>query len=524
MAPALTATAAAEDEPPTLEAALNGPYAEQWQRAMDDEIESLYANNTWELVPLPYGAKAIPVKWVFKVKRDANGNIERFKARLVAKGFMQREGVDFNEVFAPVSKHTTLRSMLAEVAARDWELQHLDVKTAFLNGELEETIYMQPPPGYDLGSGGRVCKLIKALYGLRQAPRAWYAKLHAALTRLGFEASTADPSLYVRRKEGSEVWLLVYVDDLLLAASSAKVVSAVKQVIMGTFESRDLGAATLFIGMEILRDRAARSITISQQRMTTELVTKYGHGDGKAKSAPMSPGFKLTRGDEDDLLDTAKYPYAELVGALLYLSVCTRPDIAHTTGALARYMAKPTVAHWGAAKTVLRYLAGTDGFGITYADSKAGLVGFCDADYAGDVDSRRSTTGYVFLMHGGAMSWSSRLQPTVAASTTEAEYMAAAGAVKEALWLRKLTADISIPVKTVLIYGDNQGAIKLLKHPIASVRSKHIDVIYHFARERVTRGEVAFEYISTELMVADCMTKPLPVGKFTFCREGMGLW
>jgi len=318
--------------------------------------------------------------------------------------------------------------------------------------------------------------------------------------------------------------LLVYVDDLLVASGNVKVLRAVKSALMGTFDTRDLGAATLFLGMELVRDRSARAITINQRRMTTELVNKYGLGDGKIKATPISLGTRLIRGDDDEVLDTAAFPYSELVGSLLYLSVCTRPDIAEAVGKLARYMAKPTAAHWGAAKGVLRYLAGTAGMGITFKGGEAPLVGYCDSDYAGDIDSRRSTTGYVFIMHGGAVSWNSKLQATVAVSTTEAEYMAAAGAVKEALWLRKLMGDFGIPIKTVKIYGDNQGAIKLLKHPIASARSKHIDVIYHFARERVARGEVTFEYISTERMVADGMTKALPENKFVFCREGMGVW
>lgn len=239
---------------------------------------------------------------------------------------------------------------------------------------------------------------------------------------------------------------------------------------------------------------------------------------------PLSVGTVLQRASDDaDLLDTSQYSYSGLIGSLLYLAVCTRPDIAQAVGALARYMAQPTTAQWKAALGVLRYLSSTADQGIVFGGGK-GLAGYSDADYAGDPDSRRSTTGYVFLLYGGAISWSSRLQPTVAQSTVEAEYMAAASAVKEALWIRKLLHDLGIDhVGAVQLYSDNQGALQLLKHPIASQRSKHIDVMHHFARERVARGEVVFAYCPTGVMVADAMTKPLPESKFVYCRSGMGM-
>ena len=218
------------------------------------------------------------------------------------------------------------------------------------------------------------------------------------------------------------------------------------------------------------------------------------------------------------------HSYSGLIGSLLYLSVGTRPDIAQAVGALSRYMAKPSEDHWVAAKGLLRYLSGTVGLGLKYG-AGGGFVGYCDADFAGDIDTRRSTTGYVFTLYGGAISWSSRMQPTVAVSTAEAEYMAAGSAVKEALWLRKLLSDFGIVTggSAVEIRCDNQGAIKLLKHPIASVRSKHIDVLHHFARERMARGEVDFQYCKSEDMAADCLTKAVPAGKVVKCRQLMGM-
>jgi len=514
------AGAGVKAEPQTYEEAVSGVDAELWRQAMDEEMKSLHENDTWDLSDLPAHAKAIPVKWVYKVKRDAAGNIERYKARLVVKGYMQREGVDFTEVYAPVSKHTSLRALLALVAAEDLELHQLDVKTAFLNGELEEEIWVVQPPGYELGGKGMSCRLKKALYGLRQAPRAWYNRLQAELALHGFVPSESDPGLYVKHDKGGSTYLLVWVDDILVAGS-AKSVQGVKDVLRASFDVRDLGEANFFLGMEVERDRGSKTLKLTQMKYTAELLHKYGLQGANSKKVPLSPAVKLSR-EGSEKLDTAVSGYGELIGSLLYLSVCTRPDITYAVGALARYMSDAREMHWECAKGVLRYLCGTAKHGIVYG-GKSALAGYCDADYAGDVDTRRSTTGYLFVLHGGAISWSSKLQPTVAVSTAEAEYMSAAAAVKEALWLRKLLADLQMHVGTVQMYCDNQAALSLLKHPIASARSKHIDVVHHFARERVARGEVSFVYCQSSEMLADCLTKALPDVSFMFCRNSMGL-
>ena len=505
-------------EPASLEEALASEQAELWQQAANDEMASLLANGTWELEPVPPGVKPIPVKWVFKVKRDANGNVERYKARLVAKGFRQQEGIDYQEVFAPVSKYTTVRTLLAQAAAQDLEMHQLDIKTAFLYGELEEDVWIEQPPGYQSGGPGMACHLLKSLYGLKQAPRVWHAKLSKELETLGYQPSAADPALFIKTGS-SPVYLLTYVDDILIITGDIGALATTKSKLLTIFEGRDLGPASFFLGMDIQRDRQARTLSLGQSRLTRDLLDKYGMTECKPLSTPMSTATKLCKDGEP--LDTTAHGYSQLIGSLMYLSVCTRPDIAQAVGALARYMAAPTTAHWQAAKSVLRYIAGTAGYGITFRSGN--LEAYCDADYAGDLDTRRSTTGYVFILGGGAISWSSRLQPTVAASTTEAEYMAAAYAIKEGLWLRTLLYDLGMKLDTITINADNQGAIKLLKNPVFSMRSKHIDVIYHFARERVTRKDVSFKYIPTTKMVADALTKPLPATKLEFCRTAMGI-
>ena len=510
------------EEPRTLKEALESPQAEFWKQAMDEELMSHFENETWVLEEVPPGVKALPCMWIFKIKKDANGNIERYKARLVALGNRQVPGVDYDEVYAPTSKHTTLRALMAVVAEQDLELHQMDIKTAFLNGELEEEIYMKQPPGYEQGGHGIGCRLQKAIYGLRQAPRAWYNKLKSALEEIGFEASDADPSLWVKHDKAGPVYVLIYVDDMLIAAKTVEQVERVKKLVRRVFVARDLGEARYFIGYEISRNRVNKTLSLTQKKLAEDLLERFGMTGANGRSVPMDPGVKLTK--EGEPLDTEQFPYSTLVGSLLYLSVCTRPDIAQAVGALSRYMAKPTKQHWTAAKGVLRYVAGTVDVGLMFdGAAKSGFVGYCDSDYAGDVDTRRSTTGYVFNLHGGAISWSSKLQPTVAASTAEAEYMAAGSAVKEALWLRKLLPVFGIKGTAVKIMCDNQGAIKLLKHPIASIRSKHIDVLHHFARERVARGEVEFEYCKSEDMAADSLTKAVPGGRVVKCRELIGL-
>jgi hypothetical protein len=508
--------------PQTYEQAMASPDRNKWKAAMDEEIMSLNSHNTWQYAKPPPGVKVIPVRWVFAVKRDATGKIERYKARLVAKGFMQREGMDFDEVFAPTSKLTTFRMLLSLVASRNLELHQLDIKTAFLNGDIDTEVYLQQPPGFEQPDRSLACLLNKTLYGLRQAPRAWYQHLKQELESMGATATDTDPGLYIIHRKDSTIYLLVWVDDILIAAPDTASVNWVKQRLNSVFDSRDLGEAKLFVGISIDRDRTAGTIKISQRRLVDVLLTKFGMDECKSRATPLEPGTQLTK-DESNLLDKGQYPYAELIGSLIYLAVCTRPDIAQAVSALSRYMAKPASTHWTAAKGVLRYLAGTADLGITYRAGDDHLYGFSDADHGGDKDTRRSTTGYAFLLNSGAISWSSKLQPTVAASTTEAEYMATAFAVKEALWLRKLSSEFGLSTAATPIYGDNQSAQKLLKHPVANMRSKHIDVIYHFSRERAERGEVEYIYVHTDDNVADIFTKALKDAKFIKFRSDLGM-
>ncbi|KAJ9523474.1 hypothetical protein QJQ45_007161 [Haematococcus lacustris] len=392
--------------------------------------------------PLPAPAPPAPEhshSAVVSSQPSGIGDIERFKARLVAKGFLQMSGVDVGDVYAPVSKHTTLRTILAKAAAENMEIHPIDFETAFLNGKLEEheVIFVQQPEGFEEGSSNTVCRLQKALYGLRQAPRAWHARLCEELLAIGFQASQADPALFTLQLPSGPVYLLVYVDDCLLCTQQGDTagLAHVKQQLASVFNIKDMGDTRWFLGMQITRNRAEGTIMLDQRQFINELVTTHSMSSSHSKPVPMAPAIQLVR--EGDPLDTSVHHYSALVGSLLYLTCCTRPDIAFAVGALARHMSSPTKQHWAGACNVLSYLKGTCDHGLLFG-GVTGLQGFSDSDYAGDKDTARSTTGYLFTLNGGAISWSSRLQPTVALSTAEAEYMAASNAAKEALWPTRL--------------------------------------------------------------------------------------
>ena len=312
--------------------------------------------------------------------------------------------------------------------------------------------------------------------------------------------------------------MLVYVDDILVVGRDLSRVQEVKQQMKAAFTIADMGEVEWFLGIRIQRDRAKGVIRISQKTMAEDILARFNMNEAKPFPVPIKRGAAPCVGG-----DVVDVPYGELVGSLMYLMVCTRPDLAYAVGVLARYMQTPTAEHWTLAKGVLRYLKGTTDLGLEYRKGSATVVGFGDADYGGDLDTRRSTTGFVFLMADGAVSWSSRRQRTVAVSTAEAEYQAAAAATKEGLWLKQLMQDLGQPVFTVPIRSDNQAALTLVADPVIGERSKHIDIIHHFVRERVQMGEVSFSYISTTEMVADALTKAVEEHKFVWCRKAMGM-
>ncbi|GIL49048.1 hypothetical protein Vafri_5519 [Volvox africanus] len=510
-------------EPATYQEATNGPNAEEWRRAMDEEITAQLTNGTWELAKPPPGARILPCRWVYKIKRAEDGGIERFNARLVAKGYEQRAGIDYGEVFAPTSRFASLRTLLAVAAAKGMQIHQLDVSTAFLNGELEEELWMEQPPGYESADPEQACRLLRSIYGLKQAPHCWYVKLVTELDKLGFKPSKSDPALFIKRDEKEIVYLLIHVDDFLTTSSDEELIKKVKAAIREVFKIRDLGEAKVFLGMEISRG-VNGEVKLSQQRYIEALLQRHQLVDAKPRTTPLPPGSRVLPAEDGDteLADSTKY--RALIGELNYLATSTRPDIAQAMSVLARFMEKPSKAHMGLALGVLRYLAGTKDIGLCFGGGRElTMAGYSDSDWAGDPATRRSTTGYVFTLGGAAISWNSQLQRTVAASSVEAEYQATSAAVREALWLRKLAGELGLGSDAIEIRTDSQGAMSLGNNPITSARSKHIDVQHHLVRERVSRREVALSYCSTEDMVADVLTKALGEIKFKKCIKAMGL-
>ena len=509
-------------EPNNFDEAMAGSNADEWRKAMNEEIAALSANGTWRLERPPPGARVLPCRWVYKVKITADGDVERYKARLVAKGYAQREGVDYGELFAPTSRGTSLRAMLAIAAAEGLVVHQLDVTTAFLNGELKEELWMEQPPGYETEDKSLACRLLKSIYGLKQAPRCWYEKLTTEFAKLGLYPSKSDPAMFIKTDERGMLVAIVHVDDTLVASKDLKLIEIVKKAIAKCFKVRDLGEAHVYLGMEIQR-KENEEVVLSQQRYVEDLLRQYNMVDAKPRAIPLPVGMKVVPNKDTNILPDPTV-YRALVGKLNYLAVNTRPDISYALSVLSRSMAKPTKSALNLAFGVLRYLSGTRSLGLRYGGTGAAeLRGFSDSDWAGDPTTRRSTSGYVFLLNGGAISWSSQLQKTVAVSSVEAEYQALSASVREALWLRKLAEDLGFASDVINISVDSLGALSLGNNPITSARSKHIDVQHHVVRERVMRKEVNLEYCPTEFMVADIFTKPLGVAKFVWCREALGL-
>jgi hypothetical protein len=519
-----------DDAPRTLAEALKSPDADMWYDAAYAEMQSLIENGTFRLAKLPPGRKAIGSRWVFVVKRKKDGSIDKFKARLVAKGYAQRPGFDFTDTFAPTAKWATLRAVLALAALEDMELESVDISSAFLNGELEEEVYLQQPEGFHKGAKNDFLLLLKGLYGLRQSPRIWHKKLNTVLISLGFKQVLCDHSIWVFQKDGVKIILPVFVDDMTIASKSKEAIQRLKADLKRHFKLHDLGPITYLLGVGIERDRKKRSITLSQRQYILDMLKRYGHADCNPIGTPMEPNLKLSKDQAPVTPEEIAYmkdiPYIHAVGSLMYLAVATRPDIAYTVGVLARFNHNPGKAHWLAVKHVFRYLKGTLDLGLTYSPTsgKELFVSYSDADHGGDKSTGKSTGAYVVKMGTGAISWQSKLQKIVTLSTTEAEYIAAVSAGQEILWLRNLFEELGYPQHmSSTLYMDNQSAIAVARDPEHHGRMKHLDLRTYWLRQEVDRGKIKIFHVPTTEMPADILTKALSKPKVEYLRNMMGL-
>ena len=514
---AMAARGAHVSEPDNAREALKST---EWQQAMEEEYRALEKNGTWELVQRPGQRSVVSGKWCFRAKTDAAGKITRYKARYVARGFTQRPGIDFDETTSPVVSLTSLRTVLAVATSLDMEIKQLDVDSAFLYGTLEEEIYLEQPAGFEKsGPNGEqlVCRLRKAIYGLKQAGRVWWELIDAHLRASGFHNAAGDPCVYRRRHNGQMTFLAIYVDDMVVASQSAQAISDLEHDLRKRFAMKPIGDVSFVLGVRIERDRDAKSMTLSQSTYAKTVLERFGMMDCRPVHTPAAAGTTLDVNE----VGAVEYPYSQAVGSLMYLAMATRPDLAQAVGMTSRFASNPSAEHVKAVKHILRYLRGTVDLGIRFGGSRdTSLTGYVDADFAGCSASRRSTTGIIFLTAGGPVSWASRRQDCVALSTTEAEYIALCVASQEAVWLRGLLQDLGqAQTEPTIIKEDNQSTIALATNGRTSRRSKHIEVRFHFTRSKIEDGSIRLEYCPTGAMIADLMTKPLASNAFSRLRR-----
>ncbi|GJS54724.1 ribonuclease H-like domain-containing protein [Tanacetum coccineum] len=491
-----------------------------WYRAMLDEYNALIKNNTWILVPRPSDANIVRSLWLFRHKYNADGTLNRYKARLVANGSTQLTGIDVDETFSPVVKPATIRTVLSLALSRHWPVHQLDVKNAFLHGSLSETVYMQQPPGFrDSQHPDHVCLLQRSLYGLKQAPRAWFQRFAAYAARVGFIHSRCDTSLFIYRRGSDTAYLLLYVDDIILTASSTAFLQSIIATLHAEFSMTDLGPLNYFLGISVTRNTSG--MFLSQQKYASELLERAGMLTCNPCRTPVDTDSKLSA-DGDPVSDPTLY--RSLAGALQYLTF-TRPDISYAVQQVCLYMHDPREPHFSALKRILRYIRGTMPYGLQlFSSTTSSLVAYSDADWAGCPTTRRSTSGYCVFLGNNLLSWSSKRQVTLSRSSAEAEYRGVANAVAETCWLRNLLRELHTPLSTAtLVYCDNVSAVYLSSNPVQHQRTKHIEIDIHFVRDLVAAGHIRVLHVPSRYQYADIFTKGLPTVLFDEFRSSLSV-
>lgn len=507
-------------EPRSYKEAMESPEKNSWILAMKDELKSIEDNNTWELTDLPSNRKSVGSKWVYKRKTDDKGNVIRYKARLVAQGFTQKYGVDYDEVFAPVARSTTMRLMLSIAGMKNYFANTYDIKTAFLNGDLHEEIYLRQPIGFR--NGDKVYRLRKSLYGLKQAARVWNQTLHNVLVENGCKQSNIDKCLYTFKKNNKIMFLSLHVDDILTVSNCMSHEENFMRKIEDRFEMKSLGAVKHYLGIDVEKDIDGNFL-ISQESYIDKIIEEAGLQDAKISKFPLDTGYYKNKDNE---LLSSNEKYRKLIGMLLYLTTNSRPDIAASVAILSQKISSPTKTDLNELKRVIRYLKGTKELRLGLSDKHCdgALSAYSDANWAEDQTDRKSNTGFFCTINGGALGWCSRKQDLVTLSSTEAEYVALSETCKEMLWIKRLIRELEVDVDCkIRIFADNQSSIKITENDKFSNRTKHIDTKYHFIKDLAASGELELRYVNTSDNIADLMTKPLGGTKIVQLRRLAGL-
>ncbi|KAJ9567318.1 hypothetical protein OSB04_003284 [Centaurea solstitialis] len=488
-------------EPTKTQDALSDP---DWVRAMQDELAEFERNRVWRLVERPRKIRIIDLRWIFRNKKDENDLIIRNKARLVAKGYRQQEGIDYDETFAPVARIEAIRIFLAYAAHKNMKVFQMDVKCAFLNGELQEVVYVEQPEGFvDPKYPEHVYVLDKALYGLKQAPRAWYETLTIYLLESGYKKGTVDPTLFLRRSGNHLTIVQIYVDDIIFASTNPESCTEFEQIMKSRFQMSMMGELTFFLGLQVRQ--TPQGIFINQSKYTLDILKRFDFTGPKSASTPMSTTFQLDADTSGNPVD--QKVYRAIIGSLLYLTA-SRPDIMFATCVCARFQCDPRESHLGAVKRILKYLKSTPNFGLWYPkDSSFELTAFTDSDHAGCKLNRKSTSGACQFLGDKLVSWSSRKQNCVSLSTAEAEYVAAACCCSQVLWMKIQLANYGYTMHRIPIYCDSSSAIQIAANPVQHSRTKHIDIRYHFIKDHVEKGNVELFFVESERQIADLFTK-----------------
>jgi hypothetical protein len=481
---------------------------------MNDELDQIEKNNVWEMVHRPEGKNVIGSKWIFKNKLNEQGQVVRNKARLVCKEYAQIERHDFDETFAPVARLEAIRMFIAYACHKRFKVYQMDVKSAFLNGDLSEEVYMEQPKGFELSDHpDLVCKLKKALYGLKQAPRAWYHRLDTYLKDKGFKRGIVDNNLYIKTEDNDMLIVLVYVDDIIFGCNKDSLVQWFASSMESKFEMSMIGELSFFLGLQITQ--RSKGMFISQEKYLREMLKIFQMEDSKPVGTPMVTGCKLSK--DDDSPDVDQSSYRSMIGSLLYITA-SPPDIMHVVGMVGRYQSAPKQSHLLAVKRIFRYLKETMTYGLWYPrNQNFQLTAYSDADWANCVDERKSTSGEAFFLGYSLVAWLSKKKCSISLSTTKADYIAAATCCTQILWMIQTLADLEVKYAApISIHCDNMSAISVSKNPVFHSKTKHIPIKYHFLREQVTNKVAQVHYIPTTEKIAYIFTKPLAKTPFEY--------